>query len=199
MRALCTPVRRAVPASARILVAISVLGSLMSCGRDDDALAAHGAIDWHAPVQATVQVSIKATPAIVWRVLTDIARWPAWQPDIETTKIATDAAAGVPFVWTISGGTINSHIVLYEPERRLAWVGRLLIFRAIHVWELSSRRDGETTVTTTESLGSWPITWFYSSDSLHEADRRWLAALKQEAEQQAVHDIGAVNGRLQAQ
>ena len=97
-------------------------------------------------------------------------------------------------MWTTSGGTIRSRIVLDEPEHRLVWIGHMLIFRAIHLWELAASGDGETTVTTTESLSGWPIGWFYSSNELREADQRWLTALKREAEH-GTNETGAPAGR----
>jgi len=177
------PKHRAIASCIRSLTAISLIASLAACSRKEDvSRAAHGDVDRHAPVQTIVQVTIKAPPAVVWRALSDVSHWPTWQPDIQTAAIVLPPAAGVPFVWTTSGGTIHSNVVLYEPEHRLSWVGHMLIFRAIHVWELTSVVHGETTVTTTESLSGWPIAWFYSSDELHEADQRWLLALKREAE-----------------
>lgn len=179
-----TSIRRAVLAHTGSMTALFLLVSLTACGRKEDvSRATHGSINQHAPVQTTVRITIKASPAVVWRVLSDISHWPVWQPDIQTTMIAIPAAAGVPFVWTTSGGTIHSQVVLYEPEHRLSWIGHMLIFRAIHVWELASLANGETSVTTTESLSGWPIGWFYSSNELQEADQRWLVALKWEAEQ----------------
>ena len=175
---------RAVFAHAGALTVLFLLVSLAGCGRQDDvSRASHGSIDRHAPVQTTVQITIRASPVVVWKALSDIAHWPAWQPDIQTTTIAAPAAAGVPFDWTTSGATIHSQIALYEPEHRLSWTGHLLIFRAIHVWELASLPNGQTSVTTTESLSGWPIGWFYSSSDLRQADQRWLTALKREAEQ----------------
>ncbi len=98
------------------------------------------------------------------------------------TAIGRPAAAGVSFRWSVSGGTISSHIMLFEPGRKLAWVGRYFIFRAIHVWRLDALPGGATVVTTTESLSGWPVAWFISSGELGEIDRRWLLALKNQAE-----------------
>ena len=89
---------------------------------------------------------------------------------------------GTQFRWTTPGGTIHSRIVLFKPGHRLAWIGHMLIFRAIHVWTLASLPNGDTEVTTTETLSGWPIALFYSSDDLRQADQRWLDALRQEAE-----------------
>ncbi len=175
--------RRVTSTPGRPLRVLLLLAALAGCGRQHDAaLAAHGEVDAGAPIRTSVSVAIKAPPALVWTVLSDIARWPSWQPDIEHAAITEPVGAGTRFRWTTSGGTIHSRIVLFEPEHRLAWIGRLLMFRAIHVWTLASLPDGDTEVTTTETLSGWPIALFYSSDDLRQADQRWLDALRQETE-----------------
>lgn len=154
-----------------------------ACRRETDAsLAERGVTDGHAHVRATARISIKAPPAKVWAILADIQHWPEWQHDIEETSIQQRPAAGVPFRWMTKGGRIHSRIVLFEPMRRMAWTGHLLIFHAIHVWTVEPLPDGETSVMTNESLAGWPITLLYSSQDLREADRRWLAFLKDKAE-----------------
>ncbi|MGI4748064.1 MAG: SRPBCC family protein [Janthinobacterium lividum] len=139
-------------------------------------------VDDHAPVRATASIIIDAAPVDVWKVLADIRRWPEWEHDIQTTTVSRIPAIDVPFQWSTSGGTIHSRIMLFEPSRRIAWIGNLLIFHAVHVWVLHARPDGRTAVETHESMTGWPIGWLYSSKDLLEADRRWLAALKKEVE-----------------
>ncbi len=164
-------------ARLRMLAMLPVV-MLTACGRPDDAsLGARGAIDDRAPVRTDQRIVVAASPAQVWKVLTDVRHWPAWQHDVGSVSIADVPATGVSFRWTISGGTIHSRIVLFEPGRRLAWVGRFLVFHAVHVWTLVAANGG-TEVRTTESIGGWPIGLFTSSEELGEADRRWLAALR---------------------
>ncbi len=144
-----------------------------------------GEVDPDAPVRTGVSVVINASPALVWAVLSDITRWPSWQPDIQRTAVDEPLGAGTRFRWTMPDGTIHSRVVLFVPGHRLAWTGHLLMFRAIHVWTLASLPNGDTKVTTTETLSGWPIALFYSSDDLRQADQRWLDALRLETERRA--------------
>ncbi len=144
--------------------------------------AAAGEIDDRAPVQAAGQITIPAPVAKVWSLMTDIERWPDWQPDIRRTSIAQKLSVGTIFRWSTGSGHIRSRVALLDPQRRLAWTGRLLIFRAIHVWKFQSLPGGRTFVVTRESIAGWPIGWLYSSRDLVEADRRWLERLKRRAE-----------------
>lgn len=179
--------RRMIANRAHPLRIVLLITTLAGCGRPDDAtLAVRGATDTSTPVHAAVSLAIKAPVETVWSVLIDIADWPTWQPDIQATSITGPPRANTSFEWKTSGGTIRSQIKLFEPERRLAWVGHLLVFRAIHVWTLAVLPTGNTEVTTTESLGGWPITLFYSSDELQRSDQRWLDALRREAERRAL-------------
>ena len=141
-------------------------------------MAAQGKVDPDAPIRTSVSVAIKAPPALVWAVLSNIVRWPFWQPDIQHTAVVGPVGTGTPFRWTIPGGTIHSRIVLFERGRRLAWIGHLLVFRAIHIWTLADLPNGNTEVTTTETLSGWPIRLFYSSDDLRQVNQRWLNALR---------------------
>ena len=150
-------------------------------------MAARGEVDPDAPVRTSVSVAINAPPALVWAVLSDIAGWPSWQPDIQHAVVVEPVGAGTRFHWTTPGSTIHSRIVLFEPGHRLAWIGDLLMFRAIHVWTLGRLPNGDTEVSTAETLSGWPIALFYSSDDLRQADRRWLDALRLETERRATH------------
>ncbi len=156
---------------------------LAGCSQStNQSLARQGAINQNAPVKADTQIIINAPPNRVWTILTSIQNWPKWQPDITSAAIAQQPAVGVPFEWSTGAGTIHSRIARYEPQQTIAWTGRLLIFHAIHIWTITALPNGETKVETRESMSGWPITWLYSSASLLQADQRWLADLKKQAE-----------------
>ena len=180
----------AASAPARALQVTLLLAGLAACGRQDDAsLAARGEVDPDAPVRTSLSIAIKAPAALVWTVLSGIDQWPSWQPDIQKTSVVGPPETGVAFRWTTPGGTIRSRIELFEPGRRLSWIGHIMVFHAIHVWTLESLPNGNTKLSTSETLSGWPITLFYTSDDLRQADQRWLDALRREVERRTTSNL----------
>lgn len=151
---------------------------LPGAGVSDDELARNGKIREDAPVKASVQIVIHAPVEKVWSVLTDIADWPKWQPDISATQITGPLQAGTPFTWASGGTHIKSRLALVQPCSQLAWTGTAFGAKAIHVWTLSRMADNQTMVKTDESMNGFLLTVFYSSKKLEETDRRWLDRLK---------------------
>jgi len=105
-----------------------------------------------------------------------------WQPDISEASISGPLAAGAHFTWTTGGAKIHSRIALLEPGSRLAWTGTAFQAKAVHVWRLKRLPDGQTEITTEESMDGFLLGLFFSSEKLQENDRRWLEDLKQAAE-----------------
>jgi hypothetical protein len=158
--------------------------TLMLCGCDPgrDQAAADGRIEAHAPVLAVADIAIRAPATKVWSLLTDIQKWPEWQPGISDVSLQGDGGIGTTFVWTAGSMTIHSTIRRFEPQRAICWTGRALIFHAIHCWQLESRPDGTVLVRMRESMSGFLLGTFYSSRELLESDRAWLERLKHAAE-----------------
>ena len=172
--------------TARAIACAVMLAGLGACSRSNDAaLAARGEIDPAAPVSAHASLVIDAPPEIVWALLSDIDHWPDWQPGIDRASILLPAhgpaAAGARFDWSTGHVTIHSRIALLVPRERLAWTGRMLVFRAVHCWRLIALANGATLVTTDESLSGWPVAWLISRQALTGTDQDWLDALRRAA------------------
>lgn len=103
-----------------------------------------------APVVSTAELEIDAPIDSVWTVLTTVERWPAWNPDVKAVSLAGPFAEGATFRWKAGPGTITSVVERIERPRLLAWSGRTLGIRAVHVWHLSAQ-NGKTFVRTEES------------------------------------------------
>jgi Uncharacterized conserved protein len=88
-------------------------------------------IDTSAPAVARGEIEIAAPPEIVWRVLTDIANWPSWNPDIKSVSLEGPLAAGTRFRWKAGPGTITSTLQTVDPPRRIDWTGKTFGIKAV--------------------------------------------------------------------
>ncbi|MGZ4400100.1 MAG: SRPBCC family protein [Gaiellaceae bacterium] len=107
-------------------------------------------VDEDAPVLARSEIEIAADARRVWEILTDIDRWPTWNRDVKRARLSGGLSPGAVFRWKAGPGTITSAITDLEPERTIAWRGRTLGLRALHVYHLEPR-DERTFVRTEES------------------------------------------------
>ena len=164
-------------------VAIVLLLLMVLNVSDDrlDQLARSGNIQENAPVKASSEITINATPERVWALLSDVNNWPRWQSDITRAEIRGVLQPGTEFTWT-SGTEIRSRIALVRAPEALAWTGRAYNAKAIHVWKLEPVLNGQTRVQTNESMEGFMLTVFYSSKKLKSSQERWLSSLKAAAE-----------------
>lgn len=144
-------------------------------------LAQEGKIQENAPVKASSQITIIAKPERVWALLTDVNDWPKWQSDITKAEMRGPLQPGTEFTWT-SGAQIRSRLALVQAPQMLAWTGQAYQAKAIHVWRLESAPNGQTLVSTSESMDGFMLSVFYSSKKLKGSQERWLKGLKVAAE-----------------
>jgi uncharacterized protein YndB with AHSA1/START domain len=107
-------------------------------------------IERDAPVQAQADMYIGAPPAEVWQVLSDVGRWPEWNPDVRDVSINGPVAAGSVFTWRVGRASITSTIREVREAQEIGWTGRTTGITAAHVWRLEAHAAG-THVTTAES------------------------------------------------
>jgi uncharacterized protein YndB with AHSA1/START domain len=103
-----------------------------------------------APVVGSCEVEIATSPNDAWEVLTEIGRWPSWNPAVKSVSFGGEVGEGAAFRWKSGPGTITSTIRNVEPPRRIAWTGTTFGIRAIHVHTFEPRAGG-TLVRTEES------------------------------------------------
>jgi uncharacterized protein YndB with AHSA1/START domain len=115
-----------------------------------ESLAGESAIASDAPVVSTHEIAIEAPIGRVWEILTAIEAWPAWNPDVKSVSIDGPVERGSTFRWKAGPTTITSRLEHVERPHVVAWTGRTLGIRAVHVWRLDSR-DGGTSARTEES------------------------------------------------
>jgi uncharacterized protein YndB with AHSA1/START domain len=140
-------------------------------------------INQTAPVAASAEIQVTADPHAVWRVLTGIDQWPSWNPDVKSASLEGELAAGSRFKWKAGPGTIVSTIQQVDPPRSIAWTGKTLGLRAIHVYRLKPRDDG-TLVSSQESWEGLAALAFRRrmQRTLERAMEAGLLHLKAEAE-----------------
>ena len=143
-------------------------------------------IDASAPAVARGEIEIAASPEIVWRVLTDIANWPSWNPDVKSVSLEGPLAAGTRFRGKAGPGTITSTLRTVDPPHRIDWTGKTFGIKAVDVYELEPD-DGGTLVRTAESWDGFPVRLFRRRlrKTLQEATNSGLRHLKLEAERLA--------------
>jgi hypothetical protein len=143
-------------------------------------------INERAPVAATGEIVIAATPELVWDVMANIASWPSWNPDVKSVSSGGLVAEGTQFRWKSGPGTITSTLRRVERPRQLAWTGSTLGINAIHVWRLEA--EGSSTLVRTEESWEGILPRLFRSQMqkvLHSAIEAGLRHLKAEAERRA--------------
>jgi hypothetical protein len=74
------------------------------------------------------QIDIDAPPSAVWAVLTDTARYPEWNPFVESVEGELRVGARPRIQLRTPGGrglTIRPTVLVADPARELRWLGRL--------------------------------------------------------------------------
>ena len=136
-----------------------------------------------APVVGAGEIEIAANPDVVWQVLTEIDRWPSWNPQVRSASLEGSLDEGSRFRWKAGPGTIRSTITQIDQPRKVAWTGRTFSIKAIHVYLLEPR-DGTTLVKTQESYEGLVARVFRGQlqKTLDQALAEGLRHLKVEAE-----------------
>jgi hypothetical protein len=136
-----------------------------------------------APVSSSRSIDVEATPETVWSVLTAIADWPQWNPDVKSMSFDGPLEPGSTFRWKAGPATIVSTLEEVDPPGRVRWRGRTLSIDALHEYRLESR-DGGTHVETEETYSGLLARLMHGSlqKTLDRALEQGLQHLKAESE-----------------
>jgi uncharacterized protein YndB with AHSA1/START domain len=105
-------------------------------------------IGWSLPVkhQATSEVTINASPGALYKLITDVGRYPEWRSSVKRTEQLPDSAGKTRFREVGSNGTILYEVESAQPNQRI--VTRIadpsLPFRGSWTYELIPRGDSTT-------------------------------------------------------
>jgi len=137
----------------------------------------------NAPAFAEEDLTVKASVQDVWDVLSNLEKWPEWNESVSSMTVHGPLSPNTEFHWVAGGMKIRSRFEEVEAPNRIAWSGRTMGIRAIHVWELSSEGDC-TRVHTEESFQGLIVRMFARrmKGELTKALRQGLSALKNETE-----------------
>ena len=141
-----------------------------------------------APLSATKQVLIHASPEVVWQVHTDINAWSQSNRSIPLSRTTGPLAVGSTFKWKSGGLTIASVIQTLVPVRHISWTGKSIDADAEHTWTFLPQ-DGGTLVTSQESMRGWLVSLLklLISRFLDKSLDEWLQALKAKSEAVSKH------------
>jgi hypothetical protein len=94
------------------------------------------------------EIFIAAPPDAVWAVLTDGARYGAWNPFIRALSGPVEPGARLTIAVHPAGGramTFRPRVLVADPARELRWLGRLVLpglFDGEHSFRLMPEREG---------------------------------------------------------
>jgi uncharacterized protein YndB with AHSA1/START domain len=172
-------------AVAGIVAAALAATGVMLAATPADASADCGTVDVDRNAQVIVDLSIviDAPLPVVWRLQTDIDRWPTWQQNVTEATLSGPLAVGSTFHWQTHGLPVDSTITEIHPQRRIVWGGPALGIDGVHVWTFTPTRHG-VRVHTTESWDGPPIAVDpeAAKATLTGSLNAWLADLKTTAE-----------------
>jgi uncharacterized protein YndB with AHSA1/START domain len=154
----------------------------------DDAEAGESGINHGAPVVASSEAEVSASPDLVWEVLTAIEQWPSWNPDVKSASMHGQLSEGTEFRWKAGPASITSTLQQVDAPVRLAWSGTTFGIEAMHVYALEAR-DGVTLVRTEESYDGLLARIFRGrlQKTLEDSLESGLGHLKAEAERRTAH------------
>jgi uncharacterized protein YndB with AHSA1/START domain len=138
-----------------------------------------------AEAQAVAQITIHAPAERVWRLLTEVDRWPAWNSAVESAVMQGPLREGTLFVWKSQGFQVSSTFSEIVRLKRLSWTGSAFGTKAFHLWEIETAGD-TVLVKTLETFDGW-VPWLFKASMQKKLDETlpaWLQALKQAAERQ---------------
>ena len=133
-----------------------------------------------------VATTIHATPDRLWRILTDLAAYPRWNPTV--TKVDGQIAPGARIVVQVAinpGRAFPVTVSQLEPSTRMVWTGGmpLGLFTGTRTFTLTPRGNGLTEFAMREEYrGLLAGLIGRSIPDLQPAFDEFAAALKREAE-----------------
>jgi uncharacterized protein YndB with AHSA1/START domain len=142
-------------------------------------------IDRNAPA-AEGSARIAAPPATVWAVISDIAAWPTWNPEIRSVSFDGPLEPGSEFRWKSGPSSLVSLLEVVDPPREIGWTGTTMGIRAIHVFRFEPIEGGTLARSEESWSGALPsLMKSFSRKRIQRAIDTALESLKAESERRA--------------
>ncbi|HEY0250997.1 MAG TPA: SRPBCC family protein, partial [Kofleriaceae bacterium] len=97
-------------------------------------------------IQTSVKIAIRATPAAIWTLLTDAAKFPSWNHTV--TRIDGVIARGNKLSLRVPAApkrVFKPRVTELEPEKRMVWSeGVAPMFQGVRTYTLTPNADGTT-------------------------------------------------------
>jgi hypothetical protein len=122
----------------------------------------------------------------VWAWLCRPGLWPTWYPNSANVQIKNqtqpDLRLGTEFRWKTFGVTIDSTVLEFARNERLAWDAHCNGVHAYHAWAFE-RRDGGVYVLTEETQTGWlaRMSSLLMPGRMSKWHQKWLEGLQRRA------------------
>ncbi len=146
-------------------------------------------IDSNAPVNVKATLHVVADRQTTFDVISDIGRWPTWNPDVSTVSLLGPVQPGTVFIWKSGAITLTSKLQQLEAPTEIGWTGTTTGVRAVHVFRLHPDDHGGTLISSEESWNGLPVRIFrrLSRKILSRSLQRTLTHLKTETEKRVAN------------
>ncbi|MDR9827680.1 SRPBCC family protein [Vibrio sp. FNV 38] len=145
--------------------------------------------DYYHPRNATIHVKNQMVsenhPEIIWRCLVNAACWPGWSRSRTSVQMISgdsdSLSRGSIFLWKAGMLRFRCTVVEFEPNRRIAWKGKLGESEMYHAWLLQETPQGCNVITEATQRGG--MTWFtqlYAPRGIQRYHQKWLQCLTEQ-------------------
>jgi len=133
------------------------------------------------------EILIHATPDKVWTILTNFENYPNWNPFIKS--VIGEVKVGKKITVRIEppkekGMTFKPTVLIYEANKELRWIGRLLfpgLFDGEHKFELIDNGNGTITFRQSEKFKGIFV-WFLNVENTKKGFEEMNGKLKELSE-----------------
>jgi Polyketide cyclase / dehydrase and lipid transport len=137
-------------------------------------------------VHVVNRIDIAAPPAIIWAQLVRAGDWPGWYANASRVKIAgggRDLNEGAQFRWRTFGVGLETKVLEWVANERIAWLATSFGVRAYHAWLIVPTEDGCTVVTEETQHGALARAGkLLFPDRMYDWHQKWLEGLKERSE-----------------